>query len=108
MNSGMFVNENARLGSSHVEEIDPLAQVFARVHGKSPIGLSQKEIIQGTIEVVGETAWVDKNLAKMYLDAAARMDFIDELSDSLLEAARKICGINFKSIDELRTSLQYQ
>lgn len=91
-----------------LQKIDPLAQVFVCVYGESPVGLSQKEIIQRTIEVVGEIAWVDKNLAKMYLDAAARMDFIDELSDSLLEAARKICGINFKSIEELRMSLEYQ
>ena len=96
MNSAIFV------------EFDPLRQVFIRVHGRAPIGLTQEEIFRQTIEVIGESAWVDKNLSKMFLAAVVQMDFAKAHAISLLEAAKSIFGIRFNSLEELQISLDYE
>lgn len=95
------------MNSAMLEEVDPLRQVFIRVHGRTPIGLTQEEILRQTIEVVGESAWVDKNLAKMFLAAVVQLDFAEEHIVSLLEAAKSVFGIRFNSLEELQISLDY-
>ena len=98
------------MNSSMLVEIDPVRQVFGRVHGVPPVGLSQREVILQTIEVIGNPAWVDKNLAKMYLAAVVQFDFVydHDVAPSVLEAAKEVFGITSNSIDELIAMLDYQ
>lgn len=97
MNSSIFVEIN-----------NPLEEVYRRVYGERPRGLSQIEIAKRTVEVIGSPGWgIDKKLAREYFAEVVKTEHIHEISDMVLDSAEASLGHKFGSVEELGFLLTY-